>query len=185
MVLSRTSEICKIVRTILMRKVCVNRKDMKRSKFYYLMHPSVGIPALLAKVSDRYAIEQMWKGRMSYPLDLDNPRTFSEKLQWLKLHNRKPLYTKLVDKYVVKDIVGNMIGHEYIIPTLGVYKHFDEIDFDTLPNQFVLKCNHDSGSVKLIRNKDALTDEDILEIRDYYNSYGFTGCIISTRKKEK
>lgn len=126
---------------------------MKRSKFYYLTHLSVGIPALLAKISDRYAIEQMWKKRMSYPLNLDNPQTFSEKLQWLKLYNRKPYYTKLVDKYLVKDIVGNMIGQEYIIPTLGVYKHFDDINFESLPNQFVLKCNHDSGSIVVCLDK--------------------------------
>ena len=126
---------------------------MKRSKFYYLTHPSVGIPALLAKVSDRYAIEQMWKKRMSYPLNLDNPQTFSEKLQWLKLYNRQPYYTKLVDKYLVKDIVGNKIGQEYIIPTLGVYKHFDDINFESLPNQFVLKCNHDSGSIVVCLDK--------------------------------
>ena len=126
---------------------------MKRSKFYYLTHPSVGIPALLCKISDRYAIEQQWKRCMDYPLNLDNPKTFSEKLQWLKLHDRKPLYTTLVDKYKVKEWVANKIGTEYIIPTLGIYKHFNEIDFDALPNQFVLKCTHDSGSIVICEDK--------------------------------
>ena len=116
---------------------------MKRNKFYYLTHPSVGIPALLAKVSDRYAIEQMWKSHMDYPLNLDNPQTFNEKLQWLKLYDHNPLYTTLVDKYKVKEWVAQKIGTQYVIPTLGIYQSVDEIDLDKLPDRFVLKCNHD------------------------------------------
>ncbi len=78
-------------------------------------------------------------------LNLDNPQTFNEKLQWLKLYDRNPLYTTMVDKYKVKEYVANIIGKEYIIPTLGVWNNPEEIDFDKLPNQFVLKCNHNSG----------------------------------------
>lgn len=126
---------------------------MKRNKFYYLTHPSVGIPALLAKVSDRYAIEQMWKSHMDYPLNLDNPQTFNEKLQWLKLYDHNPLYTTLVDKYKVKEWVAQKIGTQYVIPTLGIYQSVDEIDLDKLPDRFVLKCNHDSGSVQLCKDK--------------------------------
>ncbi len=80
-------------------------------------------------------------------LDLDNPLTFNEKLQWLKLYDRKPIYTTMVDKYAVKQYVAEKIGEEYIIPTLGVWNSFDEIDFDALPDQFVLKCTHDSGGL--------------------------------------
>lgn len=80
-------------------------------------------------------------------LDLEHPKRFNEKLQWLKLHCKRPEYTKMVDKYEVKPIVANIIGDKYIIPTLGVWNNFDEIDFDKLPKQFVLKCTHDSGGL--------------------------------------
>ena len=77
--------------------------------------------------------------------NLDNPQTFNEKLQWLKLHDRNPLYTTMVDKCAAKDYVASVIGKEYIIPTLGIWENPDEIDFDKLPDQFVIKCNHNSG----------------------------------------
>lgn len=86
-------------------------------------------------------------------LNLSNPQTFNEKLQWLKLHDRNPLYTMLVDKYAVKKWAADKIGEQYIIPTLGVWKHFDEIDFDKLPVQFVLKTTHDSGGVVICHDK--------------------------------
>ena len=80
-------------------------------------------------------------------LDLDSPRTFNEKLQWLKLYDRNPSYTQMVDKASAKRYAAERIGEEHIIPTLGVWDKFSEIDFDTLPDQFVLKCTHDSGGV--------------------------------------
>lgn len=92
---------------------------------------------------DKTYLSLKYKYKMGYFLNLDNPRTFNEKLQWLKLYNRKPEYTTMVDKYAVKKYVADIIGEEYIIPTLGVWNHFDEIDFKKLPNQFVLKCTHD------------------------------------------
>ena len=82
---------------------------------------------------------------MKQPLHLEDPRTFNEKLQWLKLYNRKPEYTMMVDKYKVREYIKQKIGEEYLIPLLGVWDDPDEIDFDALPNQFVLKCNHNSG----------------------------------------
>lgn len=82
---------------------------------------------------------------MGKPLDLDNPKTMNEKLQWLKLYNRKPEYTQMVDKVLAKDYVAKKVGEKYIIPTLGVWNHFNEIDFDKLPDQFVLKTNHSGG----------------------------------------
>lgn len=93
-------------------------------------------------------------------LDLDNPKTFNEKLQWLKLNDRNPLYTKLVDKYLVKEYIAEKIGEKYIIPTLGVWDRFEDIDFEELPDQFVLKCTHDSGSVIICRDKSQLDLED-------------------------
>lgn len=86
-------------------------------------------------------------------LNLSNPTTFNEKLQWLKIYNRNPQYCQMVDKYEAKKYVANIIGEEYIIPTLGVWDKFDEINFDTLPEQFVLKCTHDSGSVVICKDK--------------------------------
>jgi hypothetical protein len=89
----------------------------------------------------------------SYP-NFKNPKTFNEKLQWLKIYNRNPLYTKLVDKCSVRDYIKDLIGEQYLIPLLGVpWKGFDDIPFDTLPNRFVLKCNHDSASVIICRDK--------------------------------
>ena len=82
---------------------------------------------------------------MGYDLNLDNPITYNEKLQWLKIHDRRPEYTIMVDKYAVKKYVSDRIGTQYVIPTLGVYKTFDDIDFDMLPDSFVLKCTHDSA----------------------------------------
>ena len=89
-------------------------------------------------------------------MDLDNPQTFNEKLQWLKLYNRKPIYTTMVDKYEVKKYVADIIGEEYIIPTLGVWEKFEDIDFGELPNEFVLKTTHDSGGLIICRDKTSL-----------------------------
>ena len=94
--------------------------------------------------------------RMGYKLNLKQPRTFNEKLQWLKLYDRNPRYTTLVDKFAVKEYVSNIIGEEYIIPTLGVWNSFEDIDFSQLPDQFVLKCTHDSGGLIICRDKNKL-----------------------------
>lgn len=91
--------------------------------------------------------------------NLKNPQTFSEKIQWLKLYDRNPRYTNLVDKYEVKKIVAELIGEQYIIPTLGVWNNADEIDFDALPNQFVLKATHDSGRIIICKDKSKLNKE--------------------------
>lgn len=94
-----------------------------------------------------------FKKHIGYFPNLRNPQTFNEKLQWLKLHDRKPIYTTMVDKFEAKKYVADIIGEEYIIPTLGVWDHFDDIDFDSLPEQFVLKCTHDSAGIVIVKNK--------------------------------
>jgi len=94
--------------------------------------------------------------------NLDNPKTFNEKLQWLKLNNIHPEYTKLVDKYLAKQYVEQQIGSGYIIPTFGVWNDFTEIDFSKLPNQFVLKTTHDSGGVAIVKDKSTV---DMRKIR--------------------
>lgn len=88
--------------------------------------------------------------------NLNNPKTYNEKLNWLKLHDHNPTYTSLVDKYEVKEHVAKTIGNEYIIPTLGVWDSFDDIEFDKLPNQFVLKCTHDSEGLVIVKDKSEL-----------------------------
>lgn len=95
-------------------------------------------------------------GATGIRLNLDAPKTFNAKLQWLKLYDRNPQYTIMVDKYAVKNYVSNKIGAEYIIPTIGVWDSVDEIDFDKLPSRFVLKCTHDSGGLVICQNKELL-----------------------------
>lgn len=107
-------------------------------------------------MTDENFLRMQFKNVFGYELNLDNPQSFNEKIQWLKLYNRDPCYTSLVDKYEVKKIVSDIIGDEYIIPTLGVWSHFDEIDFEQLPEQFVLKCTHDSGGLVICTDKSKL-----------------------------
>jgi len=85
--------------------------------------------------------------------NLKNPVTYNEKLNWLKLHDRNPLYIRIVDKVEAKQYVSEIIGPQYIIPTLGVWDRFDDIDFDALPEQFVLKCTHDSEGLVIVKDK--------------------------------
>ena len=101
-------------------------------------------------------LKLMYRKVMRKKLNLKDPKTFNEKLQWLKLYDRKPEYTTMVDKAAVKNYVADKIGPEYIIPTLGVWDRFDDIDFDSLPDQFVLKCTHDSGGLVICRDKNTL-----------------------------
>ena len=95
--------------------------------------------------SDKLYLKIKYRLTMKKKLNLKNPQTFNEKLQCLKLYNRNPEYTKMVDKYEVRRYIADTIGEEYLIPLLGVWDSPDDIDFDSLPNQFVLKCNHNSG----------------------------------------
>lgn len=110
---------------------------------------------------DKIFLKFMFKIRMRKKLNLETPITFNEKIQWLKLYNRKPEYSEMVDKYKVREYIAKTIGEEYLIPLLGVYDKFEDIDFDKLPNQFVLKCTHDSGGVVICRDKNKL-DKEIL-----------------------
>lgn len=87
----------------------------------------------------------LYRLSLGQKLNLDAPQTFNEKLQWLKLYDRRPEYTMMVDKYLVRDYIAKTLGEEYLIPLLGVWDDPEEIDFDALPDQFVLKCNHNSG----------------------------------------
>lgn len=117
---------------------------------------SLGMKGKLGFISDEPYLKLMYWANTGKKLNLDNPRTFNEKLQWLKLHDCKPEYSTMVDKYEAKKWVASRIGEEYVIPTLGVWDSFDEIEFDKLPNQFVLKCTHDSGGLVICKDKNRL-----------------------------
>ena len=124
----------------------------------YLKNPmrafvKLGSMGLFNWMSDETYLKIAYRSLMGKKLDLKNPKTFNEKLQWLKLYDRKPIYTTMVDKYEAKKYVASIIGEQYIIPTLGVWDKFEDIDFDKLPNQFVLKCTHDSGGLVICRDK--------------------------------
>ena len=109
---------------------------------------------------DEMFIRLNYLRRMKQWPDLKNPTTYNEKLQWLKLHDRQPLYTQLVDKYAVRRFVAERIGGENLLPLVGgPWDSFDEIDFDALPERFVLKCTHDSGGLLICRDKRALDRE--------------------------
>ena len=104
--------------------------------------------------SDKAYVKLYFWLSMHKRLNLESPHTFNEKLNWLKLYDHNPLYTTLVDKYAVKEWVAGKIGKEYVIPTIGVWDKFEEIDFDSLPNGFVLKTTHGGGNVGVVVCKD-------------------------------
>ena len=98
-------------------------------------------------------VKLVYRGIMGKKLNLQNPKTFNEKLQWLKLNDRNPLYVPLVDKHEVRQFIAEMLGKQYIVPEYGCWEDFSSIDFNILPNQFVLKCTHDAGSTIVCRDK--------------------------------
>ena len=132
---------------------------------------------LLRWMPDAQYLKFMYRAKLKKKLDLKNPKTFNEKLQWLKLYDRKPEYTQMVDKYAVRQYIAERIGEECLVPLVGgPWNSFDEIDFDSLPNRFVLKCTHDSGGLVICRDKKTLdkaaTKEKIEKClkRNYYYS---------------
>lgn len=147
-------------------------KYLSDSNYRFLLNAGLG---KYNNLSDKEYLERKFECCMGKSLDLEHPQTFNEKLQWLKLYDRKPEYTTMVDKYAVKKYVADKIGEEYIIPTLGVWDNPDDIDFDALPSRFVLKCNHNSGlGMCICKDKSELNIEKVKsELRrglaqDYY-----------------
>jgi len=105
--------------------------------------------------------------------NLKNPKTYNEKLQWLKLHDRRPEYISMVDKYEAKEFISSLIGDEYIIPSYGVWDSFDDIDFDMLPDQFVLKTTHDCGGVVICKDKKSFNREDAKRFLKAHMSFNY------------
>ncbi len=97
------------------------------------------------RMSDKKYLKLKYRGKIGKKLQLDAPKTFNEKLQWLKIYDRKPEYTIMVDKYQVREYIREKIGEQYLIPLLGVWDSPEEIDFESLPEKFAMKCNHNSG----------------------------------------
>ncbi len=124
-------------------------------------------------LSDKKHIEMVYLERVGKKLNLKNPQTFNEKCNWLKLYDRNPIYTVMADKYLAREYITERIGSEHLIPLIGVWNKADEIDFDKLPEKFVLKCNHDNGVI-ICRNKSELDFEEVKNNlnsrlgRDYY-----------------
>ena len=127
-------------------------------------------------IPDRIYLQIVYFRHFKKFIDFDNPKTFNEKIQWLKVNYRKEEYTNLVDKYRVKQYITKLIGEEYVIPTLGVWKNVDDIDFKSLPEKFVLKCNNDSGGIVICKNKkdfDEVKAKSFLKERLKNNGYWY------------
>lgn len=115
-------------------------------------------------IPDRIYLQIVYFKHFRRFINFNNPKTFNEKIQWLKLNYRNEEYTKLVDKYRVKQYITKLIGEEYVIPTLGVWNNVDDIDFKSLPEKFVLKCNNDSGGIVICKNK---KDFDVAKAKSF------------------
>ena len=122
-------------------------------------------------------IRRKFYRNLGYTLNLDDPSTFNEKLQWLKLYWHHPLLPTLVDKYAVKDYIAKQIGKQYVIPTLGVWNNVDDIDWELLPDQFVLKCTHDSGGLVICSDKRQLDRKEAVKKlkKSMANNYYYNG----------
>ncbi len=123
--------------------------------------------------NDQLYLKLKFLSAMGYWCNFKNPQTFCEKIQWLKLNNRKPEFTKMVDKVEVKKYVASIIGQEYIIPTLGVWNKFEDIDFSRLPNGFILKCAHDSSKGIVVRDKELFDKRKAKKRIEYFQKKNY------------
>ena len=130
----------------------------------YFLNPRTLLKSLFGKygrkLPDKLFLSLYYRLKIGRKLNWQNPKSFNEKIQWLKLYNRIPEYTKYVDKYKVREYIAKTIGEKYLIPLLGVWDNPDEIDFNRLPNQFVLKCNHNSGGLCVCKDKSSFDIEE-------------------------
>lgn len=133
--------------------------------FQYVFNPEFRLSIKIRhnvydSMDDLEYLRMIYKVKLKRELHIESPKTFDEKLQWLKLYYRKSSFTTMVDKYSVKKYVADKIGKEYIIPTLAIWNNWADIDFSLLPNQFVLKCTHDSGGVIICKDKNSFDKDD-------------------------
>ena len=119
-------------------------------------------------LSDEAYLKFKFKHRVGYPLHLDDPKTYNEKLQWLKLNDIHPEYQDMVDKATAKDYVISIVGNKYVIPTLGIWDSVDDIEWEKLPNQFVVKATGDSGGVVVCKDKKTFEREPMYMKRIHF-----------------
>ena len=119
----------------------------------YKMFSFLATKGCFKNMPDELYLKFMYRAKIGKKLNLKNPQTFNEKLQWLKLYNRKPEYIIMADKYAARDYIANTIGVEYLIPLLGVWDKFEDINFNSLPDKFVLKPTHTSGNIFICKDK--------------------------------
>lgn len=129
------------------------KKGMNFIKDPYYRYWVLAGKGIFDSIPDEEYLKRMWRDFFGTELKLDEPKTLCEKLQWLKLYDRRPEYTALVDKAEVKNYVKQKVGEDHVIPTLGIWDSFDEIDYNELPDQFVLKCTHNSGGMVICKDK--------------------------------
>lgn len=122
-----------------------------------LMSRILMLPIINKHIGDKTYLKWVYYFRTGKKINIDKPKTFNDKINWLKLHNTSQLYSLCVDKYLVRSLIQEKLGEQYLIPLIGSWRSFDDIDFDQLPNQFVLKCSHDSGSVFVCHDKSRLS----------------------------
>ena len=131
------------------------KHGLRRVAGYFVNH------RLLNGMPDNPYLQIFYYAEFGKFIDFKNPKTFNEKLNWLKLYYRRPDLITLVDKYEVKKYIADKIGEQYVIPTLGVWDKFEDINFNELPNQFVLKCTHDSGGLVVCKDKSKLNLKEV------------------------
>lgn len=148
------------------------KKHIKNSLFLYSICYTI-LKILSYIISDELYIKIKFKKTFRRNLNLDNPQTFNEKIQWRILKERKSEYTEFADKYLVRDYIKDKIGEQYLIKLLGVYSSSKDIDYEKLPNKFVLKCNHDSGSVVICKDKATLDKKSVNHKLDFYLKKNF------------
>lgn len=129
----------------------------------YRIVASMASRGKLLWLNEKIAIKLIYRGQMKKKIDINNPITFNEKLQWLKLYDHNPLYTELVDKYEVRKYIKKWLGNDYLVPAIGVWDAPEDINFESLPPKFVIKCTHDSGSTVVCRDKLKLNKEALIK----------------------
>ena len=144
--------VSKLIRGLYVNNMKLNRIADMTARIIYKVHGFL-IKIKCPFVSDATFLKWRFKWKAGYPLDLENPKTFNEKLQWLKLNDIHPEYSRMVDKAGAKEFAASLIGEEYIIPTYGVWDRVEDIDWESLPDKFVIKTTADSGGVFICKDK--------------------------------
>lgn len=147
-------------------KHILRKKKIKEIKALKRM-PESEYPLILAEQYERL---------VGHKLDWNNLVTYTEKMQWEKLYDKNPLKVQLADKYLVRNWVGDKIGNEYLIPILGVWDNFNQIDFSSLPDKFVLKTNHGSGTNMVVKDKNELNKRRAARTFDDWLNTDYAYC---------